>query len=131
MTQYLSTLDVLAMNDELLRQAGQGGSRVLDEHGLQSALLRAQMAAFYEGADIVSQAAALIVGVALAHAFLDGNKRTALAAGTTFLLLNGYQIVSEPLELAKQIEAVVLQSRDYRQATARFVEWLRDHIQSL
>lgn len=35
------------------------------------------------------------------HPFVDGNKRTALASGLTFLYLNGYQIVEKyDLELA-------------------------------
>ena len=65
------------------------------------------MAAYYEAADLVIQAALLISGIALAHAFLDGNKRTALLAGTTFLDLNGLAIERPPEELGRQIEALV------------------------
>ena len=41
-------------------------------------------------------AAALFVGLAKNHPFLDGNKRTALLATRAFLFLNGYAL--EPAE---------------------------------
>ena len=44
--------------------------------------------------------AAYAVTIAKAHAFIDGNKRTALTAATTFLLVNGYQLVDVDQERA-------------------------------
>ena len=128
---YLSALDVIAMNDEILRRAGEALSSVRDAGALESALMRPQMASHYEQADLVTQTAVLVAGVALAHPFLDGNKRTALAAGTTFCLLNGYQIVNEPTELGRQIEAIVVRAGSLADATERFVAWLRSHVQSI
>lgn len=128
MTRYLVVLDVMAMNEEIMRRAG--STSVLGNEGaLESALMRPQMAAHYEGADLVTQAALLISGIALAHAFLDGNKRTALAAGTTFLFLNGQQVVSQPGEFGWQIEALVHRSGSLEEAMSSFVEWLRARIQ--
>ena len=72
-----------------------------------------------------------MVSIALAHAFVDGNKRTALAAGTTFLQLNGQWITSEPGEFGKQIEAFLIRPDSLDQATFRFIAWLRDHMHSL
>jgi EPS-associated MarR family transcriptional regulator len=37
-------------------------------------------------------------GIAKAHAFVDGNKRTAFVTSATFLRLNGWQFVTEPAE---------------------------------
>ena len=127
--QYLSALDVIAMNDELLRRANEPSAPVRDVGALEGALMRPQMAAYYEQADLVTQAAVLMAGVALAHPFIDGNKRTALAAGTTFCLLNGYQIVSAPTELGRQIEAIVVRADSLENATERFIAWLRPRFQ--
>jgi death-on-curing protein len=41
---------------------------------------------------MVSLAAAYAYGIALNHPFVDGNKRTALVAARTFLLLNGVNL---------------------------------------
>lgn len=90
--------------------------------------MRPQMHAHYGQADLTEQAAALIVGVALAHAFLDGNKRTALVAGTTFLRLNGMRVERQPLEIAKQVEAVITRKGSLDEATANFVSWLRPRV---
>jgi len=37
-------------------------------------------------------AATYINSIAFNHPFIDGNKRTALASGLTFLYINGYEI---------------------------------------
>lgn len=123
--RYLTVLDVIALNDEILRRSGEPPLPVRDEGGLESALMRAQMAAHYEGADLITQAAVLMVGVALAHAFMDGNKRTALAAGTVFLALNGLQIASEPGVFGRQIEAIVNHAGQLDERTRTFIEWMR------
>jgi death-on-curing protein len=126
-TKYLSVMDVLAMNQELLDAAGQE-PYLMHENALEAAVMRPQMHAHYGQADLIEQAAALIVGVALAHAFLDGNKRTALVSGIAFLKMNGLGVRRRPLELAEQIEAVINRNDSLDDATARFVEWLRPRI---
>ncbi|MGZ3639252.1 MAG: type II toxin-antitoxin system death-on-curing family toxin [Ktedonobacterales bacterium] len=130
-TRYLTVLDVIALNDEILRRSGETPLPVRDEGGLESALMRPQMAAHYENADLITQAAVLIAGVALAHAFVDGNKRTALAVGTIFLALNGLQIVSEPGTLGRQIEAIVNRAGRLDEATTQFSEWMRPRMRQM
>lgn len=82
------------------------------------------MVSFYEDADIVIQTAVLIEGIAMAHSFIDGNKRTALLAGVTFLDINGYELRDARNVIGKRIEDLVV-TRD----TNQFREWLRLHIQ--
>ena len=72
-----------------MRRLGDAPKPLRDEGTLESAVMRPQMAAYYEGADIVRQAALLGVGISQAQAFLDGNKRTAYLALNTFLRMNG------------------------------------------
>ncbi len=42
--------------------------------------------------DIFGMAATYVNSLAFNHPFVDGNKRTALAAALTFLFLNGYEV---------------------------------------
>lgn len=106
--------------------AGEDGS-VRDLNGLGSALAAPKNAAAYENADIVEQAAILIQRVALAHPFVDGNKRAAFILGSSFLLINGYQIQyedeQEEMDLAVTIEAMVAE-KNYQ----ALVDWIRAHV---
>lgn len=75
--------------------AEHGGSEGLPDEGLLlSALARPQnLLAYGEPApDLASLAAAYAYGTARNHPFVDGNKRTALVAARTFLILNGVDL---------------------------------------
>lgn len=63
-----------------------------DPDRVYAALARPRFYAHYRQADIATQAAAYMHGIAEGQGFLDGNKRTAEAAGVVFLLDNGYVI---------------------------------------
>ena len=122
--------EVWAINEQILH--GLGGMANLRDRGvLESAVARPQMRAFYENADLVDQAATLIISLALAHAFVDGNKRTAAIAGDTFLRLNRHFIVPEGVTFGEELLRVVSASNDRTQAEQRFHERLRDHVKPL
>src|ERR1044072_10023113 len=75
--------------------AEHGGSEGLRDEGLlSSALARPKNLLAYGEAppDLASLAAAYAYGIARNHPFVDGNKRTALVAARTFLLLNGVNV---------------------------------------
>src|SRR4028119_2004022 len=88
-TEYLSLAEVIAIHESAMRRLGVEPKPLRDEGLLESAVMRPQMAASYESADIIRQAALLGVGISQAQAFLDGNKRTAYLALNTFLRMNG------------------------------------------
>src|SRR5687768_11186764 len=71
-----------------------GSERLRDEGLLLSALARPQnLLAYGEPApDLASLAAAYAYGIARNHPFVDGNKRTALVAARTFLIINGVDL---------------------------------------
>ena len=98
---------------------------------LESAIMRPRMAAYYEAADLVRQAALLGVGISQAQAFLDGNKRTAFGAVDTFLRLNGYTSPRDSLEYARQLELVAERTDSLDAATGRFEAWLRANVREL
>ena len=89
--KWLNTEAVLAMHARQLAEHG-GSEGVRDEGLLLSALQRPQNKASYESPDISDLAAAYAFGIARNHPFVDGNKRTALVASRSFLLINGFQI---------------------------------------
>ncbi len=57
---------------------------------LESAIARPRNLFSYGEEDIVVLAVALLAGISRAHAFEQGNKRTAFAALRLFLRINGY-----------------------------------------
>jgi death on curing protein len=124
--KYLAMLDIIALNAAIMQRARQE-SGLRDENVLESAIMRPQMSAHYEGADLLTQAAVLIEGIARAHAFVDGNKRTALAAGMIFLDLNGFYIEldDQGLALGHQIEALVMHTITLDDFTTWLCERLR------
>ena len=127
-TQYLSLADVIAIHESAMRRLGDEPKPLRDEGGLESAVMRPQMAAHYEGADIVRQAALLGVGISQAQAFLDGNKRTAYLALNTFLRMNGLTYSGDRLALARQFEQFVERSHEPDEAIDAFEPWLRQYV---
>ena len=65
---------------------------------LESALARPQNAFAYGEEDIVVLAVRLMAGIAQAHAFEQGNKRTAFVALRLFLHPNGFDLAIEDSE---------------------------------
>ena len=128
-THYLSLAEIIAIHESAMRRLGVEPKALRAEGVLESAVMRPQMAAYYEGADIVRQAALLGVGISQAQAFLDGNKRTAYLALNTFLRMNGLTYASDRLELARQFEQVAERSRDPDRASDAFEAWLSERVQ--
>ena len=96
--KWLRVDAVLAMHRRQIAEHG-GDDGVRDIGLLESALARAQNIAAYEPeADIARLAAAYGFGIAKNHPFIDGNKRTALVATRTFLILNGYTLQASPVD---------------------------------
>jgi death-on-curing protein len=89
--QWVGRETVLATHDLLLANYG-GSDGVLSLDGLEGALGRPQNLAAYGEPDVADLAAAYAVGLAKAHAFVDGNKRTAWTIANAFLYLNGFSL---------------------------------------
>jgi death-on-curing protein len=86
--KFLTLAEVLYLHDESL--ARYGGSAGVREPGLiESALGSAQNAFLYGRSDLFEIAAAYAFHIAQSQAFVDGNKRTGVAAAISFLRKNG------------------------------------------
>ena len=84
---------VIAIHQRQVSEHG-GIEGLRDEGLLSSALARPQnlLAHAQPRPDLAALAAAYAYGIARDHPFADGNKRTALVAARTFLLLNGVNL---------------------------------------
>ena len=86
----------LALHDEQLAEHG-GSDGIRDETLLDSALAKPRNVLAYEdGATLPRLAASYAFGIARNHAFVDGNKRTALVVSLSFLRLNGLTLTASP-----------------------------------
>lgn len=87
---FLNVADVVRIHaDQVEAYGGSGGIR--DERLLESAVSQASVmfgGEFLHG-DLAAMAAAYLFHIVMNHPFIDGNKRTELAAALVFLELNG------------------------------------------
>lgn len=104
---WIDKASALAMHDRQLAEHG-GLSGVRDKGLLEFALAKPQNVFFYSGepVDMTRLAASYAYGIATNHPFLDGNKRTALVVARTFLILNGWNLVTTQEEKYKTILAL-------------------------
>jgi death-on-curing protein len=91
---WISKKAVLAMHSLQLAEHG-GSEGIRDETLLDAALAKPlNVFAYPDQPDIFRLAASYAFGIARNHAFVDGNKRTALVASLIFLERNGWEIVA-------------------------------------
>jgi death-on-curing protein len=124
---YLEIAEVIELHYRVMERTGAGSQGIRTQLELESALARPQMAAFYENADIIRQATVLAIGISQNQPFVDGNKRTAYAVSDSFLRANGQPYEGNPIEFAKQLEAVAERTGSLDDATDDFERWLRSH----
>ncbi len=94
---------------------------------LEAAVERPRNKAAYADPRLEEIAAAYAFGIAKAHAFVDGNKRTAFVTSATFLRLNGFGLRPDPLEGVRAMEdlaAGVLSEE-------AFATWLAEQMRPL
>lgn len=112
---------VLAIHDRQIARHG-GASGLRDKALLEMGCARAMNLAAYTNAGPAEIAAAYAFGVSKAHAFVDGNKRTAFVTALTFLRLNGYSFRPAPLKGVRMMED--LASGHVNEAD--FAKWLSE-----
>lgn len=121
---WLSSQVLLAAHDEQLAEHG-GASGIRDQNLFESALARPQNLAAYETPDVA--AAAYAFGLAKNHPFIDGNKRIALIALESFLVLNGFELVADDVQCVMTILSLASGELDEGQ----LAEWIRTHMRSV
>ena len=122
--RFLNVEMVRAIHSDLIRNYG--GSHGLRDAGLlESALMKPRHLETYEPmAGIGRLAAVLGWGLVKNHAFLDGNKRIALAAMVTFLKLNGHQLACSEAEET----TMLLRAAAGEISEAEWMEWVERSV---
>ena len=100
MVNYLTPEQVLFIHARLIVETG-GEDGLRDLGLLQSAVARPQatFGALDLYPDLFTKTAALLESLIGNHAFVDGNKRTAITSAGLFLRFNGYQLTASNSEI--------------------------------
>jgi death-on-curing protein len=115
---------LLAAHDEQLEEHG-GASGIRDRGLFESAMARPQNLPAYGEPDATALAAAYGFGLAKNHAFVDGNKRTALVALELFLELNGFVLTADD----RQCVVIMLSVASGAFSEDELADWIRRHLQ--
>lgn len=104
---FLAVEHALAIHRRVVDEFG-GNAEVRDRGLLESAVLlpSARFRGEFLHKSLAAMAAAYLFGICRNHPFVDGNKRTALAAAEVFLMLNGRELKGTNRELADLTLAV-------------------------
>ena len=104
--RWLQADEVLLFHEECIQETG-GSKGVRDKSLLESALAKPQNLAAYEKPSVYELAASYAEGIARNHPFVDGNKRTALAAAWDFLDNHSIELAPErDNELTEMVEGL-------------------------
>jgi death-on-curing protein len=121
---YLGPEQVLFLHARLIEETG-GGHGLRDLAQLESAVSRPR--ATFGGQDLYpdlfAKAAALMDSLIRNHPFVDGNKRTGIAAAALFLVQNSYRLTATNAE----VEAFVLRVVKGEPDVAEIAGWLQAH----
>ncbi|MFD1197679.1 type II toxin-antitoxin system death-on-curing family toxin [Brucella gallinifaecis] len=122
MTDFHSRIFIEALHQEQLLLHG-GAMGIRDSSLLDSALARPLQKEAYGNPDLFDLAAAYLFGLLKNHPFIDGKKRTGLAAADLFLYFNGYSLEAEQEDIIQLVLMVSTSEIDEAGAAAFF----RDH----
>lgn len=119
---------VTAMHRRQIAEHG-GSDGIRDIGLLESALARPEQLLAYgdPSPDMAALAAAYAFGIARNHPFIDGNKRTALVAARTFLVINGTNLVAaqeDKLDIFLRLAAGEISEE-------ALAGWIRAHLKTV
>ena len=119
------TLEQLLEIHALVIEATGGSAGLRDLGRLEAAIATQTQNVFGEElyTDIVNKAAAVIRGIIGDRPFVDGNERTAMLAGLTFLNVNDTIFIAKPGEIADFAVEIATMQIDVPQISS----WLQDH----
>lgn len=123
---FLTLDEVLALHaDQIRRYGGSDGIRDLGALESAAAVPQASFGGELLHPTLAEMAAAYLFHISQNHPFLDGNKRTALAAALAFLWLNGRRLEADEDELYE----LVLGVADGRVTKADAASFLRPRLE--
>lgn len=121
--RWVPLIAIITIHDrQISRHGGAPGMR--DRALLEGGLARPLNRFGFGETSLHGLAANYAFGIAKAHAFVDGNKRTAFVTAITFLGLNGVAFSAPAIEVVKMMED--LASAEVGEEA--FAEWLRTGV---
>ena len=125
--KYFQLDEVLRIHERMIAQYG-GSFGILNQGALESALAAPQQTMFGDDlySDIASKAGILFYLLVKNHAFMDGNKRTAVACLLRFLRINDYRLKATEDELYQLTMDVATSALDKEQVMA----WIQGYIKT-
>ena len=120
--RWIDRAVLIAIHDMQLAEHG-GGAGLRDGNLLRSALAKPENLAAYGDPDVAALAAAYGYGISRNHAFIDGNKRTALVTAELFLQLNGWRLEVDDADCV--LTMLLVATGDITEEA--FAGWLRLH----
>ncbi len=121
--RWIDRAVLIAVHEMQLAEHG-GGASLRDANLLESALSRPLNLAAYGEPDVCALAAAYGHGMSRNHAFIEGNKRTALVATELFLRRNGWRLIVSDADCVFTMLNVA--AGDISEGD--FAAWLRAHV---
>lgn len=122
--RWVPRLVIDSVHLDQLREHG-GFFSVRDVGALDAAVARPQQKHHYEpDSDLATLAAAYAFGLAKAHPFNDGNKRTAFLTAVIFLGLNGKDLDATEVEVVQAVTALAAGSL----TEAALATWIRERL---
>jgi death-on-curing protein len=128
---FLNKAELILINKTVLKRSSSHLIGVQYPQGLDLVIKQPQQVVFGRELypNIWIKTAYIIQKIAKKHIFLDGNKRTAIIAGLTFLELNGYELDFTADE-GEKIMLGVTNSPDTEEVMVSLAEWLKRHCSS-
>lgn len=113
---------MLAIHAVLIDEFG-GADGVRDLGALEAAVFRPQTG-YYD--DPIAEAAALLESLVQNHPFLDGNKRTAVAAADVHLRMNGFELAGDSMDHHRLLIGLMeRRNLDWKAID----DWLRENVE--
>lgn len=125
---FLNKEEYIAINQLVLQRSNSQSIGVQYPQGLDLVVNQPQQIVFGKELypNIWIKAAFIIQKLTKKHVFIDGNKRTALLSGLTFLNVNGININFSANE-GKEVILSIKNSQDTEEAMLSLAEWLKAH----
>ena len=125
MIRFLNVDDVNRLHELTIQS--HGGSSGIRDSGLLDAAVAMPMQSFggeYLHDGVAAMAAAYLYHICQAHAYVDGNKRTAALAALVFLQVNGVAPLPRPEDLEKTTLAVA----SSEMSKAELAQWFETQV---
>lgn len=121
MTRWISRIEVIELNKIAVKATNEPFG-IISAASLEGALGRPQSQMNYAGEQNLGALAGwLLISIARAHAFAQGNKRTGLLAATSMLYHNGWTLDADDIHLAE----LIIDTVEHRLTDEGFVEIFR------